>query len=235
MAENDPQQRSSTSLFGSSSSSQSIQEVIRERQQASRNRRKKLFSWLLPLLGTLLVIGVGIFLFISWRTRREAARQEELAQKAANDPMRGVTIFGNEDAAFKLEVQLPDPIMEPRNLMTILHRAVGLKPYMVRLDVVNLQQKMGLAEADNLTFSVRINGNETVDYLDAQGERHSVTLNGYKINPEQLLSAIVLAYRETYGDDEDPAHPFYIKMPPVQTPKKRREEDVIDLNVDKFR
>ena len=122
MAENDPQQRTSTSLFGSSGNSKSIQEIIRNRQQASRDRRRKLFSWLLPLLGICLVIAGGIFLYQVWQERKQA-----LAQQAVDDSMRGINVFGNEDAALKLEAQLPDTLLAPHRLMTILHRATGLR------------------------------------------------------------------------------------------------------------
>ena len=100
MADKNSNQRSSTSLFGNSSSTQSIQEIIRERRQASQARRKWLFSWLLPLVAVILVGGVSLYFYLDWKERKN----EEAIQARANvvDPMRGITFYGNEEAAVNL-------------------------------------------------------------------------------------------------------------------------------------
>ena len=233
MAEFDPKQRSSTSLFGSSSTAHSVQEVRLERQQASRARRKWLFSWLFPLLGILILAGGSLFAYLKWREHKAAA--EEAARANVLDPMRGITVFGNEDATLKLEARVPDMLIAPRQIMTILHRAVGIKPYKVRLDVINLMQREEMEQASDSKFTIAINGSEEVECLDEAGVRQPLSLSELKnYTPEQLISAITLAYRDIYGDD-DPAHPFHINMPAPPPQSKHKADEPIDLNVDKLR
>ena len=230
------QQRSTTSLFGDSSGpSHSVQAIMREHQEATRARRKWLFSWLLPLLALLLVIGLGTAGTLAWKQKKAIAAAKARAQQTANDSMRGVTVFGNEDAKLKLTFETDDMLIAPRDILTVLHRAVGIKPYKVRLDTVNLSLRG--EEDDPMSHSpttVAINGKKEVEYLDQNGERKTVTLEYSKMTVEQLISAITLAYQETYGDD-DPEHPFHIEVPePPRPPRKRREEEPIDLKVDKL-
>ena len=233
MADKGSQQRSSTSLFGHSSSNQSIQEIIRERKEASRARRKWLFSWLLPLVAVIVLGSVGTAGFLAWKEKRDAKLQEERAQAAANDPMRGVTVFGNEDAKLHLEFETADMIMAPPDLLTVVHRAVGIKPFKVRLDTINLQARSGMEDAMNAPTVIRINGKDTVEYLDENGARQTVTLKRPEMTIPKLISAITLAYQETYGDD-DPEHPFHIEEPKSAPQRQRKTDAPIDLNIDKM-
>lgn len=229
MADKNSNQRSSTSLFGNSSSTQSIQEIIRERRQASQARRKWLFSWLLPLVAVILVGGVSLYFYLDWKERKN----EEAIQARANvvDPMRGITFYGNEEAAVNLAVEVPDMIIAPRDLLTVLHRAAGIKPYKVCLKVVDLQQRDGMEQGLEGKLAVYINGKQEAEYLDEKGERQTISIVERKdYTLEQLAGAITLAYHDAYGDD-DLEHPFHITIPTPKAPKKRHEEDNIDLNV----
>ncbi len=233
MADKDSQQRSTSSLFGQSSSTPSIQAVLRERQEASRARRKWLFSWLLPLLAVVILCGVGTAMFLHWKARKKAKAEEAALEKAANDPMRGVTVFGNEDAALKLEFQTPDMMIAPQDLLVVLHRAVGIKPFKVRFDTINLSAKVGDGNSSPQTTIVRINGKSEVEYLDQNGERKTITLQYPEMNQDILISAITLAYNDIYGDD-DPDHPFYIKRAEPRENKRKSaiRDEKIELNVD---
>ena len=177
MADNN-QQRSSTSLFGQSTNatSQSVQEIMRERQEASRARRKWLFSWLVPAI-TVIVLGSAITAgLIKWKEFKTARDAKARAEVAAKDPMRGVTVYGNEEAALKLEFHTEDMVIAPQDILTVLHRAVGIKPFKVRLDTVNLQSRATDDDMIQPKTQVFINGKSEVEYLDEKGERQTVLL-----------------------------------------------------------
>jgi len=234
MADNN-QQRSSTSLFGQSTNatSQSVQEIMRERQEASRARRKWLFSWLLPLVIVIVLGSAGTAGLLKWMEFKKERDDKARAAIAAKDPMRGVTVFGNEDAALKLEFHTEDMVIAPQEVLTVLHRAVGIKPFKVRLDTVNLQLRESDEDTPQSKTQVFINGKSEVEYLDEKGERQTVKLEYPKMTLQQLISAITLAYNDTYGDD-DPEHPFYINLPPPAPKLSRKLEEEIDLNVGKL-
>ncbi|MBO4618757.1 MAG: hypothetical protein J5654_01470 [Victivallales bacterium] len=234
MADNN-QQRSSTSLFGQSTNaaSQSVQEIMRERQEASRARRKWLLSWLLPVVIVIVLGSAGTAGLIKWKEVKKERDTKAWAEKAAKDPMRGVTVYGNEEAALKLEFQTEDMVIAPQDILTVLHRAVGIKPFKVRLDTVNLQARATDDDIPQTKTQVLINGKSEVEYLDENGERQTVLLEYPKMTIQQLISAITLAYHDTYGDD-DPEHPFYINLPPPPPKLPRKIEEEIDLNVGKM-
>ena len=235
MADNNNQQRSSTSLFGSSAgASRSVQEIMREHEEATRARRKWLFSWLLPLLAVIVVGGVGTIATLQWMAYKKSQVEKQRAEEAANDPMRGVTVYGNEDAELKLRFETEDMIIAPTDVLTVLHRAVGVKPFKVRLDTVNMQARGVEGDSlDPIPTRVAINGKFEVEYLDENGERKLITLVYPKMTLEQLISAITLAYHDTYGDD-DPEHPFHIEPPKPVEHRHRKHEETIDLKVDKL-
>ncbi|MBR4124663.1 MAG: hypothetical protein IKR13_00535 [Victivallales bacterium] len=234
MADNNNQQRSSTSLFGSSAgASRSVQEIMREHEEATRARRKWLFSWLLPLLTVLILGGACTAGIIKWKEVKKEREDKVRAEEAAKDPMRGVTVYGNEDAELKLRFETEDMIIAPPEILAILHRAVGIKPFKVRLDTVNLQLRGESEDGKPRPTAVQINGKSEVEYLDENGERKPVTLEDSKMTMEQLISAITLAYHDTYGDD-DPENPFYIEMPVRAVPKRLKQQEEIDLNVGKL-
>ena len=234
MADKNSQQRSSTSLFGSSNSAQSIQEVLREREADRLARRNWLFSWLLPLLAVIVVGSVGTFVTLKWMAYKKAQAEKQRDLEAANDPMRGVTVFGNEDAELKLRFETEDMILAPQDVLTVLHRAVGIKPFKVRLDTVNMQARVGESDSlEPIQTLVTINGKSEVEYLDENGERKPITLVYPKMTLEQLASAITLAYHDTYGDD-DPEHPFHVEPPKPAEHHHRKHEEAIDLKVDKL-
>ena len=170
MADNN-QQRSSTSLFGQSTNatSQSVQEIMRERQEASRARRKWLFSWLLPLVIVIVLGSAGTAGLLKWMEFKKERDDKARAAIAAKDPMRGVTVFGNEDAALKLEFHTEDMVIAPQEVLTVLHRAVGIKPFKVRLDTVNLQLRESDEDTPQSKTQVFINGKSEVEYLDEKG------------------------------------------------------------------
>ena len=206
---------------------------MRERQEASRARRKWLFSWLVPAI-TVIVLGSAITAgLIKWKEFKTARDAKARAEVAAKDPMRGVTVYGNEEAALKLEFHTEDMVIAPQDILTVLHRAVGIKPFKVRLDTVNLQSRATDDDMIQPKTQVFINGKSEVEYLDEKGERQTVLLEYPKMTIQQLISAITLAYHDTYGDD-DPEHPFYINLPPPPPRLPRKIEEEIDLNVGKL-
>ena len=124
-------------------------------------------------------------------------------------------------------------VIAPPEILTVLHRAVGVKPFKVCLETVNLQSKAYFDEMEQAPTTVFINGKSEAEYLDQNGERQSLKLEYPKMTVQQLISAITLAYHDIYGDD-DPEHPFHIETPPPRTPIPHKVEDKIDLNVGKL-
>ena len=210
-----------------------MQEIMRERKEASQERRRRLMRWLKPLLIVVVLIIATLVGALKWQEHR-ARIAEEKAQNTPN-PMRGITSFGNEEAPFKIELTIPDSIMAPTELMVVVHRAVGIKPFKVHLQVIDLSHREGLEQATNAKTSAKINGTEEAAYLDEQGNRQTVTLADASLTPEILAKAITLAYQETYPD-EDPEHPFYIDLPKrKETPDRKKAKETIDLQVDKLK
>ena len=208
---------------------------MRERKAASLARRKWLMSWLRPLFIVVVVVIAAFFGLVKWREHRIRLAQEKVMNTP--NPMRGITSFGNEEAKFKLEITIPDSILAPGDLMVIMHRAVGIKPFKVFLQVVdNSRRARQEEESAQLGTTVKINGNSEVEYLDEQGNRKTIELKTPEMTADILARAITLAYQETYGDD-DPEHPFHVEPPELpRSVQKRiqRQQENIDLKVDKM-
>ena len=207
---------------------------MRERKAASLARRKWLMSWLRPLFIVIVIVIVGLFGLVKWREHRIRLAQERIMNTP--DPMRGITSFGNEEAKFKLEITIPDSILAPGDLIVVLHRAVGIKPFKVFLQVIDNSKRDRQEDSEQLDTSVKINGKSEVEYLDEQGNRKTIKLKSPEMTADILARAITLAYQETYGDD-DPEHPFHVEPPELsRSVQKRiqRQQENIDLNVDKM-